>query len=236
MPAENIRRYLVVDKKQETPTITTLLLTLDNGTVPPYAPGQYITIYFYDSSTQNGKPYSISSAPYEKTLAVTIRAVGEFSNRLCSMKYGDTFFASLPQGFLTTKQADANLYIIAAGMGITPFRSMILNVVHHALPRQIFLFYSIRMSKEALFSKELAILAKKYKGLHIKKYVTREWAFSLKNIYRKIKTDDILRTVQTNAPAEFLICGSVSFVCDQRYGLLRAGILDEQIQTEIHFL
>ncbi|MDE3181769.1 MAG: FAD-dependent oxidoreductase, partial [Acidobacteriota bacterium] len=45
--------------------------------------------------------------------------------------------------------------MLAGGIGITPFRSMILDATHRKLPHQIFLFYFNRRPEDAPFLDEL---------------------------------------------------------------------------------
>ena len=54
-----------------------------------YTAGQYITVFFDDSSTPEGKAYSLSSAPHEKWLSITVKKVGEYSGRLHDLRAGD---------------------------------------------------------------------------------------------------------------------------------------------------
>ena len=99
MGSERIQ-YVVKEKTMEVPGVTTLFLTDEQDNVPPFTPGQYITVYFPELSTPEGKAYSISSAPRESTFSITVRNIGEFSGRLCSISPGETLLASLPYGFL----------------------------------------------------------------------------------------------------------------------------------------
>src|SRR5579864_835463 len=45
--------------------------------------------------------------------------------------------------------------LLAGGIGITPFRSLIWNAAESLSPRRIFLFYSVRVREEAAFLEEL---------------------------------------------------------------------------------
>lgn len=228
-----VREYVVVGTKQETRTTTTLALTFLDGSIPSYIPGQYLTIYFPYSTDTKGKAYSISSGPSEQTLAITVRAMGEFSNRLCALKPGDTILASLPQGTFYPEQAGVNLVLLAGGIGITPFRSIMCNAIRRSLPPDLYLFYSIPLLEETLFEDQFNILAKQYGNLHIKKYVTRESLTAPLALVRRITPEDILRTIHDTVYSEFLISGPTSFVRGQRSGLVKAGISEEYIHTEI---
>src|SRR3989338_3596077 len=93
------RNYVLRSKETEAPGVTTLSFSDESNAVPPFTSGQYINVYFPEAHTPEGKAYSISSAPDEQTFSITVRAIGEFSNRLSALRKGDTVSGSLPNGF-----------------------------------------------------------------------------------------------------------------------------------------
>lgn len=224
---------MVLGKKQETQTVTTLILTLVGGDIPSYKAGQYITVYFPDSGMPRGKEYSISSAPTEKTFTITVKAIGEYSSRLCGMNCGDTFLGSQPQGSFYGEHDDMNLVMLAAGIGITPFRSIIFEATKRETSQELYLFYSNSTLQENLFMQEFEMLRKRNKRLHIQSYVTRESLTTPVALVRRINPENILRTVHNSVRSEFLISGATSFVREQRIGLENAGFLHERIYTEV---
>jgi len=145
---DNRTSYRVRNIRRETVDTHTLELTLEDNSVPLYVPGQFITVYFPETTTPEGKIYSISSAPEESTINITIKAIGEFSNKLCSMVAGDKILASLPYGFFHSDQEATELVMIAGGIGITPFRSMIMHALHRTPERKLSLFYSNKKSTD----------------------------------------------------------------------------------------
>lgn len=224
---------MVLGKKQETQTVTTLILTLVGGDIPSYKAGQYITVYFPDSRVPRGKEYSISSAPVEKTFTITVKAIGEYSSRLCSMNCGDTFLGSWPRGSFYSESDDADLVMLAAGIGITPFRSIIFDAAKRATSQELYLFYSNSTLQENLFMQEFEVLAKRNKRLHIQSYVTRESLTGPIALVRHITPENILRTVHDSSYSEFLISGTTSFVRKQRNELVKIGMPKENIHTEV---
>lgn len=227
MPGHDVQEYIVLRKKQEAPLVTTLTITFLNGDIPVYKAGQYITVYFFDSSTPQGKVYSISSAPTEKLFTITVKAVGEYSHRLCSMNLGDTFLGSLPKGGFYSEHIDTDIIMLASGTGVTPFRSILIDTVQSAQKRSLFLFYTYRTTQDALFAEEFESIQKNYTTIHIENYITRESAKP-----QRIMIPDILSIVQNNRQGEFFICGPTSFVREQRVALQNAGVLSEYIHTE----
>ncbi len=228
-----VQRYVVLGKRQETPTVTTLTLTLSSGDVPLYKAGQYITVYFGDSSAPRGKEYSISSAPAEQAFTISVKAAGEYSNRLCALQYGDTFIGSPPRGTFYSECDGTDLVMLAAGIGITPFRSIIFDAVQRTSTQELYLFYSNPTVQENLFIREFEMLTKRNPKFHLQTYVTRESLTTPVALVRRITQENILRTINNGIHSEFLISGTTSFVREQRIGLENAGFLHERIYTEV---
>ena len=235
MKEENKIRYRVVSSAQEAEGIFTITLEHPAGTLPEYIAGQYITIYFPELGTPEGKAYTLSSAPSEKRFSITVKAIGEFSNRLCGMKSGETLLGSEPYGYFGSESQDSPLCMIAAGVGITPFRSIIVEIAKRNPSRAIELFYSCRTLGETAFRAELDTLAKKNKNLRIHYSITREDA-KIPGIAReRLSAEKICKALKLPEKSEFLICGSISFTRDLWRGLRAAGIPEENILTEAFF-
>jgi len=230
------QEYVVCGVISEVSGVATLMLTKEDGTVPPFVPGQYVNIFFPETRTSEGKAYSISSAPSESTLSITVRAIGEFSNRLCSMRPGDTVRASLPYGFFYPEADDSELVMLAAGIGIAPFRSMIRHIAKYTLSRRLALFHSVRTLSDAIFLEECTELRQKFPNFSLTHFVTRD--AEVQNEYvipHRIEPTDILSRVSDVSRAEFLICGSISFTRDMWRGLRKAGVNEEKLYTEAFF-
>lgn len=229
-------RYVVLSKKQETPTTSTLSLAKTDGTIPDHKPGQCITVYFPDLSPTLGKQYSISSAPCENMLTITVKAIGRFSHKICALREGDIFLASDPSGDFYPKTAHI-IIMMAGGMGITPFRSIILQTLAQSTMRRVALFYSGKTRDDMPFSDELYELSKTHPSLFVERFVTQEAAFAIDAKYRRMRFDDICNFMKTDSSpsSEFLISGSLSFVLGQKAVLVENGVSRSLIQTESYF-
>ena len=227
---EDRQIYVVKGKKQETHDTATLLLAYADGSIPSFVPGQFISIYFPELNTPEGKSYSISNPPGEKTFNITVKGIGEFSNRLCAMKPGDEVVGSLPYGFFFSEEDNTDLVMIAGGIGITPFRSVIMNARMCSPKRKLSLFQSTRTVADLLFASELSskdALATRY-------FITRESQPNIQATARRISVEDVLQNCEIER-SEFFICGSISFVRDIWKGLKSCGVNEDQICTEAFF-
>lgn len=236
MAKENNRKiYTVLDKKKETSNVTTLRLSCLTNGLPEYISGQYITVYFPEIGTPEGKAYSISSAPSEKTLNITVKSMGEFSNRLSNLKPYDSVNASLPYGYFYSESKKSHLVMMAAGIGIAPFRSMIKDLLEKNVSRNIFLFHSSRTENDIIFKKEFDDLSIAHKNFIPKYFVTRETHLSPDLIMGRMDARSIIGSLKTYENTEFMVCGSISFTRDIWKALKSAGIPEETIYTEAFF-
>jgi ferredoxin-NADP reductase len=101
--------------------------------------------------------FSIASAPHEKTLMVATRLrATDFKRTLNSLPIGTELHLQGPYGSMTLpKDSARTVVLMAGGIGITPFRSLVWNATESLSPCRIFLFYSVRVPEEAAFLEEL---------------------------------------------------------------------------------
>ncbi len=215
--------------------MTTLSIAKHGGEGPSYRPAQLLTVYFPDLDPTLGKPYSISSAPAEKALSITVKAMGRFSDRLCSLEPGESLLASRPyHGGLSQPISSHRTIMLAAGMGVAPFRGILLESIAQKHDRHFSLFHSGKHLHELLFAAELSELASCHHSIEVKHFVTQEEPL-VSNVYpRRIQADDVLATLGAGS-VEILVCGSVSFVQEQKASLIASGVHPSALRTEAHF-
>jgi len=108
----------------------------------------------------NTRGFSISSAPHEPTIMVTTRLRDTaFKRVLKTMPIDSEVKIEGPFGNLTLhNNATRPAVLLAGGIGITPFRSIVVHAAKEKLPHRIFLFYSNRRPEDAPFLEELQAL------------------------------------------------------------------------------
>ena len=241
MDATKKIKYKVVGKKIEAPKVATLLLS-SSPDLPPYCPGQFIDIYFPEFGFSQGKSYSISSAPSEDKFSITIKAIGEFSNRLFKLKESDIVTRSLPYGFFYSDLENTHLVMLAGGIGIAPFRATIMEYLmknSKINKRKISLFYSSRTEEDIIFKNEINLWRAGHPNLRIKHFITREKKVAKDKEQGRITAKHILKEISALENSleniEFLICGSIAFVRDMRKSLRAEGVPENLIYTEAFF-
>ena len=101
--------------------------------------------------------FSINSAPDDPELIFTTRLRDTaFKRALQTMPLGHEIKVEGPFGNLTLHNDSSRpAILLAGGIGITPFRSIVRRAAHEKLSHRIFLFYSNRRPEDAPFLGEL---------------------------------------------------------------------------------
>lgn len=167
------RMYLKVKEIiEETPSTKTFRMVPTKGKLPPFRAGQYVNLFVNIEGVLTSRPYSISSSPTKTEyidLTVRRKQNGFVSNYLMDkVRVGDEFETTGPMGqFYYEPLTDGkNLVFLAGGSGVTPFMSIIREVVDRKLDFNIWLIYGSRVPSDVIFLKELEKIAKKYKNTH----------------------------------------------------------------------
>jgi ferredoxin-NADP reductase len=162
----------VSDIIEETPSTKTLRLVSKNNYLPPFLAGQYIALFLEIGGVCTSRPYSISSQPNQTGFYdITVRRVenGLVSNYLLDeVKRGDTLVSSGPAGnfYFNPLIHKKTMVCIAGGSGITPFMSMIREIVECGLQRTVYLFYGNKIIDDSIFHTELSRLAERFDHIH----------------------------------------------------------------------
>ncbi|HZK44498.1 MAG TPA: 2Fe-2S iron-sulfur cluster-binding protein [Syntrophomonadaceae bacterium] len=145
----------------ETSKAKTLRFVSADSYLPPFQAGQYINLFVDINGVRTSRPYSISSSPTQTAYYdITIGRIAEgfvSDYLLDEVKLGDIIEASSPTGsfYYNPLFHGQDLVFIAGGTGITPFMSMIKEVIDKGENRNIHLFYGSNSLDEAIFHQEL---------------------------------------------------------------------------------
>ncbi|MEK7674111.1 MAG: FAD-dependent oxidoreductase [Patescibacteria group bacterium] len=230
--------FILKEKIKETDDVISLKFIPSSGEIFTFLPGQFIMVSLPNNKLPNqNKAYTISSAPGEKFLTITVKKIGVFSGALHNLKIGDKIQTSKPQGFFCLNNNIKDCIFLAGGIGITPFYSMIKSCLYSSNnDRNIYLFYSNKTKNDVVFWKELEEISLRLKNFKMIHLLTRD-----KNKYTEIKESqrincDILKKyLKTLEQKHYYICGPIGFVNDLWRELKNEGAKEEEILTETFY-
>lgn len=121
-----------------------------------YEPGDWMDLNFPDGNPRGGITYSFSSSPTEDALTITFRrGISPFKQRLEALQPGDELFISQygnDYGFHLHEHRSSVL--IAGGIGIAPFRSMLKEMSDTRSTNRVQLIY-LNKGNAYVFAEEL---------------------------------------------------------------------------------
>jgi ring-1,2-phenylacetyl-CoA epoxidase subunit PaaE len=222
-----------------------------------YKAGQYITVRFKIGDHDVRRSYSMSSAPFENDLQVTVKRVegGLVSNYILDkINVGSVVEVMPPQGRFTAKIADENrktYYMFGAGSGITPLMSLIKTILEEEAQSSVFLLYSNREEEGIIFKEQLKRLEEKYAGQllieHTLSQPKKEKSSGISNFFSKSKTNwrgltgridhrQITRFLDEHPKryddSSYYICGPGKMIDSVEATLLGQGIEQKRIHSE----
>ena len=126
-----------------------------------FVAGQFVFVQFGGSAEWERHPFSVSSAPQERDLRLSIEALGDYTQRLSdTLQPGAPAIVSIAFGLFDYRQGTREQVWIAGGIGITPFRSWIRAFpTEQQMEFDIDLYYTVRSEDEALFLDEIRTAA-----------------------------------------------------------------------------
>ncbi|MDQ0123733.1 ferredoxin-NADP reductase/predicted pyridoxine 5'-phosphate oxidase superfamily flavin-nucleotide-binding protein [Pseudomonas lini] len=107
----------------------------DDAGFPVFQAGQHLPLRFTIAGEVHIRTYSLSSAPSDDFLRISVKHEGLVSSFLHEqVRVGDLLEARAPQGHFTVAPHERRpLVLLAAGVGITPLLSMLREVVYQGL-------------------------------------------------------------------------------------------------------
>ncbi len=194
--------------------------------------GQYFHWRFLSApGWTRAHPYSLSAAPSEDRLRITVKDLGDASGTVSALRPGSRVVIEGPYGRLTgARRQHQRLVFFACGIGITPLRALLESEPYR--PGEAVLIYRVGGPSEFTFAREIDHLAR-VRGVAVhylagRRRTATSW---LPDGY----PDDLtaLRWLAPNVRhSDVFVCGPQAWMDALITTLLRAGVARSRIHSE----
>lgn len=218
----------------------TLAFRMDKPKGFKFVAGQavYVFIPGLKKADAKGKvrTFSIASAPQDAELEIATRQTNtSFKHYLMTAKASSPVQIEGPYGDLTLhKDVNRPAVFLAGGIGVTPFRSMVLDALNRELQHRMYLFYSNRKSVDAAYLTELRELEQKNSQFKLIATFTKSEAGlqcgAVEHGY--ITAEMITKYVGDIVTPIFYIAGPPTMVSAMEEMLKSAGVSQKNVRAE----
>ena len=225
--------------EQESRDIRSFYLEPPSDSSVAFAPGQHIPVQVQiDGEAAMIRTYSLSSAPSDGYLRISVKAQGPASRHLHErVKPGDVLDVRSPMGnFTLDEQSTRPLVLIGAGVGITPLLAMLREQLSKGQARHIHLFHGARSLADLPFGQELASLRQQAGGLlHVHRALSQPEDHAVAGqdyeFAGRLGIEQVKATLALD-DYDFYLCGPGSFTQDLYEGLRTVHVPDARIHAE----
>jgi ferredoxin-NADP reductase len=204
-----------------------------------FKPGQALELILVGERAAEGDDgrhaFSIVSAPHESELVIATRMRDSaFKNALKDLPLGSPFQVDGPFGTLTLhKDAARPAVLIAGGIGITPFVSILRHAAREPVRRRITLLYSNKRPEDSAFLGELQQLARD-EQVRLVATMTEMSRSALAWTGETRRVDEaLLRSLQVQGEAPvWYLAGPPAMVRSVQASLAAAGVDDDDVKIE----
>ncbi|WP_047225686.1 2Fe-2S iron-sulfur cluster-binding protein [Pseudomonas brassicacearum] len=219
------------------------LQAADGAGVPRFDAGQHlpVRISLEGQKTPSIRTYSVSSAPSDDFLRISVKREGLVSSHLHDrIEVAQQIEARAPQGHFTVQAAERRpLVLLAAGVGVTPLLSMLREVVYQGLRmsrmRPVWLVQSARTVADLAFREEINELVKRAAGkVKVLRLVSQPPTEGVGQGYDATGRIDVelLKQLLALDDYDYYLCGPGSFTQSLYDGLRKLRIPDDRIHAE----
>lgn len=242
------RNFVVVRKVKETEEITSFYLKPeDQGEIPNFQPGQFLTIkldipgqdkpvirtYSLSDYHEPCEYYrlSIKREPAPKGLDVPLGVASNFMHD--RIQEGSVIPAKPPNGkFVLDIQKPIPAVLISNGVGITPMISMAKACTQLNPNRPIWFVHGARDGRFHAFRDEIMAIAQQNPNLHVHFRYSRSRPEDEGHYHSIGYVDTALIKELIGQEAEYFLCGSPSFMDSLRVGLKEWGVPESKVFFE----
>jgi ferredoxin-NADP reductase len=169
--------------------------------------------------------FTIAAPPYEAKPRITTRFASDhgssFKQALRSLEVGATIQAGKPMGDFVEENPDQPFVFVAGGIGITPFRAMLLQLDHDGADIVGHLLYANR-NDQIPFQEELETLAAKHANFQIQYFLGDNF----------LTQEAIKAAAKAYSSPSFYLSGPEPMVGQYKQQLLEDQYSEEAVKTD----
>src|SRR3989344_9692123 len=201
-----------------------------------YIPGQYFewTLSHKNPDSRGVRRYfTIASSPTEEKIRLGVKfdqvKGSSFKRKFLSLEKGSKVYAGQLSGdFVLPKNTSEKLVFIAGGIGVTPMRSIVKNLIDNKEKRDIVLFYTCSEPSEFVY-KDIFDSARQngLKTVYVCSHPTPDWKGRIGRIDEKM-----IREVEGFWDRTYYLSGPGSMVDSYKNLIRKMGIKPQRIVTD----
>lgn len=237
------RTITVTEIREEVEGVKTFYFEGDDARQIHYQAGQYLTLVHPEQQHEIRRSYSIASSPaLKEPLAIGVKRIenGLFSRYLVDEVLEGDKLTTIGAGGLFTLpesvQAYRQVFLFAAGSGITPVYSLLKTILYAHPHLAVVLIYSNRSPEKTIFLEPLQQLAREFpQRLHIEFLFSNSKLLAKARLYRDL-LKQLVKQYARALPHEILcyLCGPENYMRMCVYGLRQLDVPLQNIKRE-HF-
>ncbi len=190
-----------------------------------FVPGQFALVYIEAKDGWHRHPFTIASAPTERVVRVTVKALGDYTSSLRNLlEPGMPAVIGGPHGRFNHAKGTRDQVWIAGGVGIAPFLSWMRALADHPPPGDVDLYYAFT-GGTAPFAEELTAIGSTTDNVRV---------HLVNSAVDGRLTADRIITAATAQPANLsvFLCGPETMLRDLQVGLRQHGVQSRHIHRE----
>jgi len=217
---------------RESPGVVSVWLTGRRLDELPVRAGQFFNWRFLSGpGWTRAHPYSLSAAPGQTRLRITVKDLGDGSRLVRRLRKGTRVLIEGPYGALTARARTATrITLVASGIGITPLRALLEELPYRR--GEATLIYRARSAADFTFRQELDHLAE-HRGVRVR-YLPgpRAAAGSWAPAGHGGDADLLRRLVPDIAGHDVFVCGPQPWMDAVQRAARACGVPDERVHLE----
>ncbi len=191
-------------------------------------PGQYFRIrLLMRNEWWRSHPFSLSAVPDRDGLRFTIKALGDFSERIQRLQPGVRVMLEGPYGALTSaRRTTDSVVLIGGGIGVSPIRALFEELAGRI---EVTMLYRASRDLDVVFFDELAALERRT-GARIRYLVGKRGSHRMPA--DPLSAESLRRLVPDIATRDVFVCGPLAMMDAIEGALRELGVPRRRIHTE----